>query len=116
MADAIFRHGDPTMMDYTPTSGDVAPGQVVLVGNTAGLTCGVAHRAIPNGTLGSLAVGGGVYDCVTLSTYAAGTKVYWDDSTNKLTTTSTNNALFGFMEETCGTANTVCEALHKPYV
>lgn len=115
MVDAYFRHGDPIMMDHTAAS-DIAAGQVVLVGNTTGLTCGVAHLAISNTYAGTLAVGGGVYDCVATSNYAAGTKVWWDDANNKVTTTSTNNALFGFTLEAAAAANAVIEVLHKPYV
>ena len=115
MVDAYYRHGDPVMIDHTATS-DIAAGQVVLIGNTTGLTCGIAHLAISNTYAGTLAAGGGVYDCVAASNYAAGTKVWWDDSANKVTTTSTNNALFGFTVEAAAAANAVIEVLHKPYV
>jgi hypothetical protein len=115
MAEAIFRHGDPVYADYTPTGGNVAAGQVVLLGNTTGLTCGVAHLDILNSTLGALAVGGGIYDVVMAGNYAAWTQVWWDDSANKVTTTSTNNALFGFLVEGGTGANTTVECLHKPY-
>lgn len=117
MADAIFRHGAPFgYMDYTPAAGDVAAGDVVLIGNTAGLTCAIAHLDITNATLGALAVGGGIYDVTMVGNYAAGSKVWWDDSTNKVTTTSTNNALFGFLLEGNTGANTVVEAVHLPGV
>lgn len=116
MAEATLRHGTPVMVDYTPGA-NVSAGQVVLVGNTAGWTCGVAHLDIANGVQGALAAGGGVYDCINLNNGANGAKVYWDDSVNKLTTTSTNNALFGFIVSGGGGgANTTCQALHKPYV
>lgn len=114
MADAVFRHGDPVMADYTAAA-DVAAGQVVLLGNTTGLTCGIAHLAIANGAAGALAAGGGIYDVVATSNYAAWTKVYWDDSTDKVTTTSTNNATFGFTVEAAAAANAVVECLHHPY-
>lgn len=114
MAEATFVQGDPNMVDYTPTGGDIAAGQVVLLGNTAGLTCGIAHLAISNNTLGALAVGGGVYDVTMLGNYAAWTKVWYDDATNKVTTTSTNNALFGYLIEGGTGANTVVNALHVP--
>lgn len=117
MADAIFRSGDPEVIDYTPTGGDLAGGQVVLLGNTAGLTCGVARGSgITNNTLGALEVGGGVYDVVMLGNYAPFTKVYWDDSINKVTTTSTNMAQFGFLVEGNTGANTTVLALHHPKV
>lgn len=117
MADATMRHGDPVMIDYTPGSGNVSAGDVVLIGNTTGLTCGIAHRDIENSTLGALAAGGGVYDVVNLNNAADGAKVYWDASTSKVTTTSTNMSLFGFIVSGGGGgANTTCQALHKPYV
>ena len=88
MADTTFRHGDPVMIDYTPSSGDVAEGQVVVVGSVTANTSGtgavamVAHRPITNSTKGALAVGGGVYDVVNLNNAANGAKVYWDDTNN----------------------------------
>ncbi len=117
MADTTFRHGDPEMIDYTPSSGAISEGQVVLLGNTTGLTCGVAHRPIANNALGALASGGGVYDVVNLNNAANYAKVYWDDSNNKVTTVSTNNALFGFIVASGGGgANSTARAIHKPYV
>lgn len=114
MAEAQFVSGDPVAVDYTPSSGALSAGQVVLLGNTAGLTCGIAHLDVSNNTLGSLAVGGGVYDVTMLGNYAAWTKVFWDDSVNKVTTTSTNNAQFGYLIEGGTGANTVVQALHVP--
>jgi len=103
--------------DYTPAAGDLAAGQVILLGNTTGLTCGIAHEPITNNTFGTLAVGGGVYDVTNLNNAANYAKVWWDDSVNKVTTTSTNNALFGFIVSGGGGgANTTCQALHFPYV
>jgi hypothetical protein len=114
-AEAVFRHGEPTMADYTPAAGNVAGGQVVLLGNTAGLTVGIAHQPIVNGVLGSLAVGGGVYDVTMLTNIAAWTKVYWDDTNNKVVTTSTNMAQFGYLLTGGTGANTIVEALHIPW-
>jgi hypothetical protein len=122
MAEATFRHGDPVMEDYTPSGGNVTEGQVVLIGsvtaNTAGegAVAGIAHRPITNSTLGALAVGGGVYDVVNLNNAANGKKVYWDDTNNKVTTVSTNNAVFGFIVANGGGgANSTARAMHAPY-
>lgn len=105
------------MVDYTPASGNVTAGDVVLVGNAAGWTCGIAHSDIENTKLGALAAGGGVYDVTNLDNAADGAKVWWDDSANKVTTTSTNNALFGFIVANGGLGeNTTARALHHPYV
>lgn len=117
MAEATFRHGDPLMIDYTPSTGNVSAGQVVLYGNTAGLTCLIAHRDIENAVQGAMAAGGGVYDVINLNNAANGAKVWWDDSVDKVTTVSTNNALFGFVAANGGGgANSTCRVLHKPYV
>jgi hypothetical protein len=116
MAEATFRHGDPSFEEYTPTGGNVAAGQVVLLGNLTGWTCGIPHLDIANNVLGALAVGGGIYDVTMIGNYTQGTKVYWDDTNNKVTTTSTNNAPFGSIAGPGGTgANTTVEALHTPW-
>ena len=105
------------MVDYTPASGNLATGVVVLAGNTAGLTCLIAHGPLENNVKGAMAAGGGVYDVVNLNNSANYAKVYWDDTNNKVTSVSTNNALFGFIvADGGGGANTTCRALHKPYV
>lgn len=117
MAEAIFRHGDPLMIDYTPAAGNVAAGQVVLAGNTTGLTCLIAHVDLVNNVQGAMAAGGGVYDVTNLNNAANYAKVWWDDSVNKVTTVSTNNALFGWVVANGGGgANTTCRAKHFPYV
>ena len=117
MADTTFRHGDPVMIDYTPASGDLSAGDVVLLGNTTGLACGIAHKDITNNELGALAAGGGVYDVVNLNNAADYATVYWDSSTSKVTTVSTNMALFGYIvADGGGGANSTARALHKPYV
>jgi hypothetical protein len=114
MAEAVLRHGDPQFADFTPASGNVAAGQVVLLGNLTGLGLGIAHQDIVNNTLGSLAVGGGVYDVVMLTNIAPWATVYWDDTNNKVVTTSTNNATFGVLLTGNTGANTTVEALHAP--
>lgn len=115
MAEATLRSGNPEMIDYTPTSGDIDAGEVVLLGNTTGITCGIAHGDIANNTKGALAIGGGVYDVVNLNNAANYAKVYWDDSGKKVTTTSTNNALFGYIvADGGGGANSTAKALHWP--
>lgn len=117
MAEATFRHGDPVYADYTPAAGNVAAGQVVLIGNTAGWTTGIAHLDIVNNVLGALACGGGIYDVTMLTNMVQGAKVYWDDAINKVVTTSTNMALFGYIAGPGGTgANTTVEVFHSPYV
>lgn len=116
MAQVTYRHGEPRMIDYTPGA-NVTAGDVVLLGNTTGLTCGVVHTDTESGILGAIAAGGGVYDATNLNNAANYEKVWWDDTNNKVTTTSTNNALFGFIvDDGEGGANTTCRVLHQPYV
>jgi hypothetical protein len=119
--EADYRHGHPVMVDYTPGSGNIAAGQVVVDGSVTANTAGtgaiakIAHSPITNNTLGSLAVGGGVYDVTNLNNAATGSKVYWDDTNNKVTTVSTNNAKFGYVVASGGGgANTTCQAFHDP--
>jgi predicted RecA/RadA family phage recombinase len=115
--ETTFRHGLPRMIDYTPSTGNVAGGQVVLLGNTSGLSCGIAHNDIVNNVRGALAVGGGVYEVINKDNAANDAKVYWDDSTNKITTTSTNNAQFGYVvRDGGGGANSNCLVLHYPFM
>src|SRR5690606_15610573 len=119
MADTTFRHGSPVMIDYTPDDGDVAAGQVIQLTDSAsntvevGLSLGIAHVDITNNTQGAIAAGGGVYDVVNLNNAADYATVYWNDSTNKVTTVSTNNALFGaIVSGGGGGANSTARALH----
>lgn len=115
MADFTFRFGYPIMIAHTPASGNVSAGASVLLGNTAGLTLGVAHKDIENTKTGSLAAGGGVYEATIASNYAVGTTVYKPTGNAILTSTSTNNAKFGFVVESAAAANTAGLVLHNPY-
>lgn len=124
MADATFRHGDPVSADYTPSGGNVAAGEVVVLGAVTANTSGtgayatVAHVPITNNNLGAVAVGGGVYDMVNLNNAANGAKVYWDitNNTRKVTTVSTNNAVMGYIVHGGGGgANSTCKVNHAPY-
>jgi hypothetical protein len=105
------------MVDYTPSTGDVAAGQVVVLSTTAGtLQCMIAHHDIPNNTLGALASGGGVYEVTNNDNAAVDAKVYWDDTNNRATTTATSNALLGYVVSMgAGGAGTPCRVLHKSY-
>lgn len=112
---AIKRHGDPITINYTPTTGNVAAGDVVLIGNTSGLSCGIAALAITNNVQGALEVGYGIYEVTNQNNAANGTKVWWDSVNKSVTTTSTNNALFGYVVESgAGGTNTICNAMHVP--
>jgi hypothetical protein len=121
MALVTFRHGNPVMVDYTPSGGNVAEGDVVLIGtvatnNTAGysaIAC-VAHRPIVNNEKGSVAAGGGVYQAVNLNNAANGAVVFWDGA-NKVTTVTNTLAKFGYIiQNGGGGANSNCYVMHDP--
>ena len=117
MPDVTLYHGNPRMIDYTPGAGDVQAGQVVLLGNLTGITCGIATELIKNNAKGALAVGGAVWSGTNLNNAANYAKVYWDNSAKKFTTVSTNNAQFGYVsQDGGGNANTTCRVLHDPFV
>lgn len=115
MAEATLRHGDPTMIDYT-AGATISAGQILVGGNTTSPSCVIAHLDIANTDLGSVAVGGGVYDVKVASNYAAYSKVYWDDTNAVLTTTSTNFWLFGYTVEAAAAANAIVKVWHWPVV
>lgn len=109
-----FRSGDPEMSPYTP-SGAVAAGEVVVKAN---LTA-IAHRAIAAGELGAVGVLGGVYrgDKTAGSGTAipGGTKLYWDDSGNKPTTTASSNKVLGYATaDGAADADTYVDFVHEP--
>ncbi len=77
MALVTYRH-EGQSIDYTPTAA-VAAGDVIVQGDLVG----VAKVDIPANSLGALAVSG-VFDAAKEGgagvTFAAGDKVYWDDT------------------------------------
>ncbi len=87
----FIQEGDS--IDHTPGA-DVAAGAVVVQNELIG----VAKRAIPAGTVGSLAVKG-VFDfpkATGASTaIAAGLNVYWNSGSGLATTTASGNKLLG---------------------
>src|SRR5262252_8876491 len=110
---AQFAHGDVVHIDYTPTTGNVAAGAVIALSNTGPV--GMAFEPILNNVLGSLALGG-VWNVTNLNNAANYAKVYWDATNNKVTTVSTNNALFGtVVSQGGGGANSTCRVLAYPY-
>lgn len=88
---ALFRGGRPQMVDYTPDGSDVAGGDVVVI-NDLPL---VAHAPIADGVLGALAAGFGIYRLTASAAIDECKKVYWKDSTNKLSESATDGVLFG---------------------
>jgi predicted RecA/RadA family phage recombinase len=93
--DTEFLHGTPLFVDYTPSGAAVAAGAVVVVGSVPF----VCHGRIEDGVKGALAARGGVYQCVADGNLTPGAKVYWNDTTNKITVTAAAgaNKHFGFI-------------------
>jgi predicted RecA/RadA family phage recombinase len=89
---AQFDSGDPIMVDYTPGSA-VSAGDVVVQSEVPM----VAHEDIASDALGALAAMGGIYKMTADAAIAIGTRVYWNASSNKVTTTASGHKLFGFV-------------------
>lgn len=108
--EATFVSGYPVMADYTPSGAAVAAGAVVVVSNQPR----VAHIAIADGEKAALAVGGGIYEMTGDAAISSGKKVYWDDTNNKVTETSTSNKLFGWTVSACSADAAKCQVYHQP--
>ena len=111
--DAIFVSGDPNMVDYTPGSAKTG-GTVIVVGDLPF----IAHRDIAANELGALAAGGGVYDVIAGEAIAAGKRVYWDDTANKVVETSSGNTGFGYVIPGSSAAQDgdTIRVLHQPFL
>lgn len=110
MAQAVFKQGDPIMVDYTPGA-DVAAGDVVVTNDTPR----ISHRPIASGKLGALAAAGGVYKVPADGAIGANKKVYWDDTNNKVTLTSSGNKGFGETVEAAAADGDLILVLHRPF-
>lgn len=112
MAQATFyKRGN--VIDYTPQSGDVLAGDVVVVGGIVG----VASRPIPKGEKGAVAIEGVFIAVKDTSNISEGDPIYWNASGNPvdgtagsgaMTTTAGTNTLAGHAVAAAGsTAPTV---------
>lgn len=110
MGQANARGGEPIFVDYTP-GGAVSAGAVVVQNDLPG----VAHVDIAASELSALAVGGGVYDMTGDAAISAGKKVYWDDTANKVTETSSSNKGFGYTVSACSGDGSQCLVYHQPF-
>lgn len=113
MATAEFIHGNPLMVDHTPSAA-VSAGDVVVVGDVVR----IAHNDIEADALGALAAVGGVYDvpCDGATAFAAGVKVYWDATAGAATEsdgTGANNPL-GWTAAAATAAETTLRVIHDP--
>lgn len=108
--EARFVSGDPLSVDYTPSGADIEAGEVKVVGDVPA----IARLKIVDGELGALDVGGGVYECVPSGIIAAGVKVYWDDTNNKVTATAGGNKVFGWNGLAASVNLVAHEFIHNP--
>ena len=109
---ATFVHGNPVMVDHTPSSA-IAAGDTVLVGDEPR----VAHNAIAANALGTLAAGGGVYDVdkETTNPIADGVVLYFDNSAKKVTPDGPgSHKIWGRSVKAALAADTKVRALHDP--
>lgn len=115
--EAEIKRGTPEPFDHTPGA-DVAAGEVVVVNNT--VLCAMATQPIANGKLGSLNIGGIYKTKVATANTSKGAKVWWDNTANACTTTSTNNTPFGYIVDDLAdgnvAANTFMEVQHDPSI
>lgn len=113
MAQAIYRHGQPLMVDYTPGSA-VTAGDVIVVGDQPR----IAHSDIAANVLGGLAAGGAVYTVPKTAgggtAIAAGKKVYWDDTNNVITETPSTHKIIGVTVAASLDADTTQDIIHGP--
>jgi len=113
MAEANFRSGSPVMADYTP-GGAISAGDVVVVDD---LAC-VAHVDIAASALGAVAVGGGIYSVTGDAAIVAGSKVWWNDTANKVTETASTHKIFGYVApgSSCAGDGSAVDVVHKPSI
>jgi predicted RecA/RadA family phage recombinase len=109
MVQARFYHGDPLMADYTPSAA-VSTGDVIIVGDMPL----VAHLDMIANRKEALAAGGGVYQVVADGAIAAGKRVYWDNTADKVTLTAAGNTSFGWTLTAASNDGDLVYVLHLP--
>lgn len=105
MTTRYIQPGD--VLDYT-AGADIANGAVVVMSSMIG----VALKAIPNGTIGPVAVSR-VFELPKLSTDTIdqGQVVYWDAGNSRITETSSTHAVAGRAAAASGSGATTCRVL-----
>jgi len=100
--------------------GALTAGDVLIVGD---LAC-VIHNAYSaddysDGKVAEVAIGGGTYSCLKSTASGSalatvGVKVYWDDSSNIVTTTEGSNKVFGRTVQTAAAGDAIVDVQHDP--
>ena len=101
MAEAVYVH-EGVRIHYTPTAADVAEGQVVVIGELVG----VATQPISKDAAGTVQIAGVFRFAKSTGDIAAGTKLYWDDTNNVVTSTAAGNKYIGRSVEAAVSADT----------
>jgi predicted RecA/RadA family phage recombinase len=109
MAQVTLVGGDPIVCDYT-AGATITAGDVIVTADTPR----IALRDIANGDLGALSVVGGIYECTGDAAIAADKKVYWNNTDNKVTETSSGNKVFGRTVSACSADGATCNVYHDP--
>jgi predicted RecA/RadA family phage recombinase len=113
MPGVFLRYEDGVLtVPHTPSGADVATGDVVITNNQVG----ICVRPIADGELGALNIRGGVYECTGDAAIAAGKRVYWDATNDKVTETVGTNKIFGTTVTACAADNGTCDVEHNPGV
>lgn len=120
---AQYKYGNPQMVKGTPSTPGYNSGDVVIVGDTTM----IAHADNPQSPslsiiTDALAAEGGVYIVQCDAAYPVGTFVYWNPTTQQITTAAAGNYPFGRIvsgatgqwSDGTTTANGYCDVLHQP--
>lgn len=119
---ALYRKGAYATKQITSSDagGALTAGDVIVIGD---LAC-VIHNAYSSddhsdGKVAEVAIGGGVYDVLKSTASGSalatvGTKVYWDDSSNVVTTTASSNKVFGRTVQTATSGAAFVRCQHDP--
>lgn len=106
---ATFVSGEYETADYT-AGATITAGDVIVTADTPR----IAHSDIANGALGTLATRGGIYKVKANAAIAADTKVYWDNSNDEVTVTSSGNKVFGVTVEASTASDQYINVRHDP--
>ncbi|MFO8013632.1 MAG: DUF2190 family protein [Phycisphaerae bacterium] len=112
MSDMYFKHGDPLMVDYTPSGASVTAGDVLILVDSVR----IAHLDIEDGRKGALAAGGGVYEGPKASGdggWSDGDTLYWS-ATDVLTKTAGANKVVGPAVGDAADTDTTALVQHRP--
>lgn len=109
---AEYLYGSPAIAPYTPGS-DLDAGTVVVVNNV----CRITHADLKSGKVEAIACGGGIYRVAKATggstAIADGKQLYWDDTNNVVTETSSGNKKFGVSVSAAGDSDAYLLAHHQ---